>query len=245
VRLPVDTSDLLEAAVASVDALDAEALDAIFTRAGIRLSRPAILERLVLPLMKYVGDGWREGRLRVAHEHLATTCTRSFLGNIERTYPSEPSAPAIVVATPAGQVHELGALAAAATAASEGYRVTYLGASLPAEDILAACELRGCHAIALSITYPADDPTLAAELRRLGKSLEGGIRVLVGGQSARAYGATLEEIGAIVVDDLGAMRRMLAYGATLEEIGAIVVDDLGAMRRMLERLRVAPGEVGL
>lgn len=204
-----DIAGLLEGAIFAVDALDAARLDDVFTRAAVRLSRPAFMEQLVLPLMKHVGDGWREGRLRVAHEHLATASVRSYLGTVERTYPSEASSPPLVVATPAGQLHELGALAAAATAASEGFRVIYLGASLPAEDILAACEMRDARALALSITYPADDPALAGELRRLGRSLRSGIPILVGGQSASAYAPTLEDIGAVVVLDLSSMRRLL------------------------------------
>ncbi len=208
-RSEAESAELVDGAIRAVDALDGELLDAVLTRAAVRLSRPALMEQIVLPLMKYVGDGWREGRLRVAHEHLATACVRSYLGTLDHTYPSESSAPGIIVATPAGQVHELGALAAAATAASEGFRVIYLGMSLPAEDIVAACELRNCRAIALSITYPADDPTLPGELRRLGRGLGPGVTLIVGGQSAQAYRDTLEEIGAVVIGDLGSMRLAL------------------------------------
>ena len=67
-------------------------------------------------------------------------------------------APVLVVATPAGQVHELGALLVGATAANLGWQVTYLGASLPAAEIAGAAQQRRARAVALSLVYPEDDP---------------------------------------------------------------------------------------
>lgn len=204
-----EAKDLFGQALAAVEQLDAEGLEAIFARAAARSSRSAILDQLILPLMERIGDAWREGSLRVAHEHLASAIVRTFLGNLERSYPSEDDAPRLLVATPVGQVHELGALAVAAAAAAEGWHVIYLGASLPADEILAACELRRCAAVSLSITYPPDDARLDADLRQLGRSLPPGVPLLVGGRSAAGYRTGLEEAGAVVLENLDALRLHL------------------------------------
>jgi methanogenic corrinoid protein MtbC1 len=50
------------------------------------------------------------------------------------------SAPKILVTTPQGQLHELGALIVSAVASTEGWNVTYLGPNLPAEEIVGAAE---------------------------------------------------------------------------------------------------------
>ena len=74
------------------------------------------------------------------------------------------NAPVLVVATPSGQLHELGALLVGAAAANLGWHVTYLGASLPAAEIAGAALQNRARAVALSLVYPEDDPTLEDEL---------------------------------------------------------------------------------
>src|SRR5690606_11993180 len=125
-----------------------------------------------------------------------------------------PDAPGIVVTTPAGQVHEIGALLAAATAATEGWRVTYLGADLPAEDIAAAVSESGAGVVALSIIFPLDDAGVHEELRRLVGLLEPTTRLVVGGSGADSYRTTLERLGAQVVRDLTTLRSALRALAT-------------------------------
>ncbi|HTI70019.1 MAG TPA: cobalamin-dependent protein, partial [Candidatus Limnocylindria bacterium] len=112
------------------------------------------------------------------------------------------TAPVLVVATPAGQVHELGALLAAAAAANLGWHVTYLGASLPAAEIAGAARQSRARAVALSLVYPEDDPRMEGELTRLRESLPPAVTLLVGGRAAPAYRNTLKRIGAVQINDL-------------------------------------------
>jgi methanogenic corrinoid protein MtbC1 len=192
-----------------VERLDAAAMETALARAAIDLPAPALIERLLLPLLTEVGERWHDGSLRVAHEHMATAMVRSFLGTqTNGTAPGE-SAPEIIVAAPAGQRHELGGLMVSATAASDGWKVTYLGPDLPADDIAAAALRRKARAVALSIVYPADDPLLARELKTLRTMLGSEVPLLVGGASAPAYGELLREIGARVLPDLPSLREEL------------------------------------
>jgi methylmalonyl-CoA mutase cobalamin-binding subunit len=61
-------------------------------------------------------------------------------------------------------MHKPGALIVATIAASDGWRVTYLGPSLPAEEIAGAAHQNRARAVALSLVYPGDDPFLRGEL---------------------------------------------------------------------------------
>jgi methylmalonyl-CoA mutase cobalamin-binding subunit len=70
----------------------------------------------------------------------------------------------LVVATPTAKMHKPGALIVATIAASDGWRVTYLGPSLPAEEIAGAAHQNRARAVALSLVYPGDDPFLRGEL---------------------------------------------------------------------------------
>jgi hypothetical protein len=62
----------------------------------------------------------------------------------------------------------LAALLAALAGAAEGWRVTYLGPDLPADDSAAAARRAGARAVALGIVFPPDDPELPGRLRRSG-----------------------------------------------------------------------------
>jgi methanogenic corrinoid protein MtbC1 len=208
---PVDSSPqrMLEASLDAVERLDAATLEEVLTQAAVALSQPVLIEHVIVPLMYRIGDRWHEGTLRAAHEHLASAVVRTSLGGLSRGFGPSPSDPMLVVATPAGQLHELGALIVATTAASNGWHVTYLGPSLPAEDIAAAAHQNRARAVALSLVYPPDDPFLRGELIRLRRGLREGVMVLVGGQAYDAYRHVLEKIGAVVLNDLAELRQHL------------------------------------
>jgi hypothetical protein len=63
--------------------------------------------------------------------------------------------------------------------------------------------------VGLSIVYPADDPLLPDELRRLRRALPDGTSVLLGGQAASSYLNAALEIGATVHSDLASLPSKL------------------------------------
>jgi len=206
---------MLSSCLAAVRALDAGALERELDRASVALSRAHLLERLLVPLMEQIGELWEEGELRPLHEHLASSIVRSFLGGLRAVGDPAAGAPTIVLTTPVGQRHELGALMAASAATAVGWATLYLGPDLPAEEIAAGAVERGARAVGLSLTYPPDDPSLAGELARLRRLLPPGVEVVVGGRAASRYDDALGAIGAHRLEDLPSFRRILGtlYGA--------------------------------
>jgi DNA-binding transcriptional MerR regulator/methylmalonyl-CoA mutase cobalamin-binding subunit len=195
--------------LAAAQRLDVREMELELDRASVLFSRTHLLERVLVPLMRRIGDLWHQGVLRPIHEHMASAVVRSFLGGMHGAYHPEISAPHLVVTTPARQRHELGALLAAATAAGEGWQVTYLGPDLPPEEIAAAALQKGARAVALSITYPPDDPVLVDDLRRLRRLLGARTLMIAGGRACPAYAAILQEVAAVQVEDLAGLRREL------------------------------------
>ena len=193
---------LLDECLAAIKALDAHALEGALKRGARELGALGLLQRVIAPLAQSIGDSWRDGAMTAAHEHFATAALRVFLGNAASPFGSLAHAPVLVVATPAGQIHELGALIAGALAADLGWQVTYLGASLPAAEIAGAARQCQAKAVALSLVYPEDDPRLEGELARLRESLPAEIALLVGGRAVPAYHRFLVRLGAIPIDDL-------------------------------------------
>jgi methanogenic corrinoid protein MtbC1 len=208
----------LDACMAAVEQLDAMALETALLRARVALSHTAFIDTLIMPLMHKIGELWREGTLRIMHEHLASAIVRTLLGSLVTTAGLPPTAPHLIVTAPAGQLHEIGALIIASVASTEGWRVTYLGPNLPAEDIAAAAQQHHARAVGLSLVYPPDDAHLPQELARLRQYLAPQVAVFVGGRAAPGYQDILQRIGAVLPDSLAEFRIHLE---TLRTEGAV------------------------
>lgn len=192
----------LESCLDAVRTLDSIRLEAALSKSALTLGTPALMERVLAPLLRQVGDLWQDGTMTAGHEHLASVLVASLLNSLRSAYATPGPGPEVVVTTPAGQLHELGSLMAAVAAASTGWKVSYLGPNLPAEEIAAAAGARHAKAVALSIIYPVGDPRIADELRRLRDLLPAGSKLLVGGSGAPAYERALRSVGATTVESV-------------------------------------------
>jgi methanogenic corrinoid protein MtbC1 len=199
---PSAKRSFLEEGVMAVRQLDAPALEDMLNRAATEVGSQGLLQRVIAPLAQTIGELWRESEITAAHEHFASAVIRVFLGHTAKSFTAAQDAPVLVVGTPAGQLHELGALLAAAAAANLGWNVTYLGPSLPAAEIAGAARQNHARAVALSIVYPEDDPRLENELTRLRALLPETVPLLAGGRAMAAYGEILEKLGALPMKDL-------------------------------------------
>jgi MerR family transcriptional regulator, light-induced transcriptional regulator len=195
-RIPLTRSKLVEMAIGAATALDSHGFLQSLLQATRTLTVPALFEDFVDPLMDEIGARWRDGRLRVVHEHFASAHLRTFLGDLMTSSSVEPSGPCIIVSTPLGQAHELGSVMAAITAMRAGWEVIYTGPNLPAEEIVHAAESRMARAVALSLSYPSDDPRIEGQLQKLRTLLPQTLPIFVGGNAADGYSRTLAGIGA-------------------------------------------------
>ncbi|NIM52224.1 MAG: MerR family transcriptional regulator [Gemmatimonadales bacterium] len=197
-------------ALITVRQLDGPALRSILGRALMELPSSAFLEQLIAPLLNRIGTLWEDGELSPGHEHLASGVIREELGElIDRLRPRN-SAPSLTAAAPASQRHELGAMLAAATAALQGWHVTFLGGDLPVSDIARAAIDTGARAVALSVTYPSNSDQVSQALRELRSALPERVSILVGGRAAPTYRDALRAIGAAELGDLPSLRAVLA-----------------------------------
>ncbi len=202
---PVAAEQLLESCLGHIRRLDHQAFEACLASAMVSMGLQGMLQGLISPLAHAIGEEWRRGTLKIAHEHFASSVIRTCLWDASRTFAPVDSAPDLVVATPAGQHHELGAVMVAAAARNQGWRVTYLGTCLPATEIAGAAIQNAAKAVLISIVYPEDDEALPSELLTLRKTLPTKTRLLVGGAASIGYLETLRKIDAVVLDDLNAL----------------------------------------
>ncbi|HET7460599.1 MAG TPA: MerR family transcriptional regulator [Longimicrobium sp.] len=199
----------LQRALAAVSELDGGTLETVLRRALVVLGADAFIDDVAVPFLRRVGDAWEARTLSVAHEHLSSAVMRRVLAIVSDAGAASAAAHTIVVATPAGQVHELGAMLAAASATAAGWRVVYLGADLPAADIAATAAETGASAVAVSALLPNDAAALAGELRALRRELPPAVELIAGGEGARATAGVLVEAGVRFLPDFAEFRRTL------------------------------------
>lgn len=207
--IPSPEEQVLSACSRALESLDAPLLRATLHRAAVEMGTPALLDRVVVPFLQRIGQGWERGTTPIHHEHLATPIVRSLLEALCDSNARVFGGLDVIVATPQGQAHELGALMVAALAAAEGWNVTYLGASLPAEDIAAAAVRRRSRAVAISIIHPPSEAEVAREVTTLRRLLPAQTEILAGGSAAPSYDAVLREIGAHRLESLRDLRAEL------------------------------------
>lgn len=205
----IPKGDMLESLLWSIRKLDIYALDLCLARATVEMSPLAIIEKLVIPLLRKLGEELKKGHVRTVHVQFTAASLRPFLAQSPKVYQVSEEAPLIAIATPRGQTYEFEALYALTAAAASQWRATYLGQNLPAEELAAGVHQLKAKALCLSIHYPEADPLLHADLLKLKRLLPPNFPILAGGQSADSYGKALKKIGAKTFHQLQALQGAL------------------------------------
>lgn len=187
------TAEFIDACMERVNRLDGVELEALLRRWASTRGVTDFVLRAVGPLLDRIGADWQAGTIRASQEHLASAVLRTVLMELASMAGGPERHPRIVVATPQGAVHELGALMIAALASAEGWAVTYLGPDLPGKDVAWVASESSARAVALSIVHPAGDPGVADELRNLLEELPKDVSLIVGGRASSSYEAALRD----------------------------------------------------
>jgi methanogenic corrinoid protein MtbC1 len=191
--LPAVGADAATRLRVALERFDDTAANRVLDDAIATLSVEALLEQVVLPCMRAIGERWEAGAVSVAQEHFATNVVRGRLMAIARNW-GAGQGPAALLACPPGEQHDLGLLAFGVVLRERGWRVVYLGPDTPIETIEEAAELSRPAAVVLATTGQESVDEGEGALRALAARH----RLLVGGGAAAA--ALAERVGAESLD---------------------------------------------
>ena len=166
-------------AIECVKKFDDFGLRKILEEALIEFSKPVFLKDVLIPLIESIGELWHSGDLRISQEHFATSVIAGLLVRLRENETKSDNSRTIIICSPTGQKHELGALAASVIIASYGWNVVYLGADLPAEEIAFSVQKTNASAIAMSVVFPFNETQLQTEIIKLHKYLPD-TRIIIG-----------------------------------------------------------------
>ena len=177
---------------------------------AISLLSPArLIDDVLEPLLREVGERWHSGRFSIAQERLVSTSVRKHIGLIVETYDRTARRQPIVFATLPGERHELGLLMSAMICASHGFKVHYLGPDLPAEEIARYAREADATLVAISVILLESAPALASQLAVIRHALGPGVPVWVGGQGAQGIDEATLPPGCLVIGDRAELEQRL------------------------------------
>jgi MerR family transcriptional regulator, light-induced transcriptional regulator len=204
-----DVQRYVRQCLSAAERMDGEEVHATLMRAVVSLRPAEFLDEVLTPLLHEVGERWHGGRLGPAQEHVVSVAARRVVTWLLDAYEAPEGAPVLLVTTVSGEQHEFGALMVCVIALDEGWRVAYLGTSLPAAEIVKAAHVSGAAVVALSVVNSDDEGESVAEVSSVRVALSPRVPVMVGGAGAAARRASLEEAGAEVVTDSAELRKLL------------------------------------
>jgi DNA-binding transcriptional MerR regulator len=168
-RLPVAAGEMASALRRALDAFDEPAAQAVLDRLVSDLSVTAILREIVLPYLAELGDRWKEGTASIAQEHFASNLIRGRLAGLARGW-GDGSGPRAVLACPPGEMHDLALMIFGIALNRHGWRIDYLGADTPVEELTRAAAAWHPDLIVLAATRAQALEPLTAQLTTLAQA---------------------------------------------------------------------------
>jgi len=185
----------LEAALAG-DHSNAHRLITEQAQAGVSVTE--LYDQVVQPALSEIGRMWHRGEISVADEHFATATTQVLLGELRAFFRQrEPRSATVVAAAVSGDFHDVGLRMVADCLEMDGWQILYLGANMPADDIVEFLGQHPADLLALSVSTCLL-VRQAGELIEVVRASHSGdkLKIIVGGSPFDLIPDLWEELGA-------------------------------------------------
>lgn len=183
---------------------------------GLRggMSVPELHTKVIRAAQLEIGRLWEENLVTVAQEHLATAIAQLALARLYPHLPREAdNGKKLLLACVDGELHDMGPRIAADFLEMAGFEVRFLGASVPAESLVAMVKSEKPDAVVLSITLPIHAASLRATVKAL-RDAGLALPIIAGGHAlhwdpALARGVDLAGTGGDAEELVAAARSLL------------------------------------
>jgi methanogenic corrinoid protein MtbC1 len=195
--------------LAAAERYSAADCEQVLTLAISLLSPAQLIDEVLEPLLREVGERWHAGQFSIAQERMVSSSVRKHLGLIVETYGRTARRGSIVFATLPGERHELGLLMSAMICASHGCKVHYLGADLPPEEIAVYARQVDAALVAISVVLLDGLPALPAQLATMRAVLGADVPIWVGGQGALGLDEAVLPAACLIIGDRAELEQRL------------------------------------
>ena len=146
-------ADATTTLAAALDDFDEPAAQAVLDRLLGTLTVETVLRDVVLPYLRALGDRWERGEVSVAQEHFASNLIRGRLAGLGRGWGHGHGPRAILACVP-DELHDIALLAFGIVLNRNGWRVEYLGADTPLDDLVRMASAQRPDLVVLAATRP-------------------------------------------------------------------------------------------
>jgi len=119
----------------ALDKFDEPSAQVVLDRLLSDLTVTTVLRDVLLPYLYDLGERWRRAEITIAQEHFASNVIRGRLSGLARGW-GTGSGPRAVIACPSGELHDLPLMMFGIVLNRRGWRVDYLGASTPIDELV-------------------------------------------------------------------------------------------------------------
>ena len=196
-------------AESAIDDLAREKLLAVCARAEAKYGKIGALARVWIPLLSRLGErAMRLKGLEIAKEHFAVAILR------ERVLKQNPvpGRPKVALASPEGELHEIGMLALAQELRGKKLPCLYLGPNLPVDSLCAALRRAKINRAIYCVSRKITRPNLRILLKKIRREIPGAT-VYLGGAGSLAHSNYIAELGGVFLGanlELGVEKLLLS-----------------------------------
>lgn len=161
-------------------------------------SIPDIYLRVFEPVQHEIGRLWQVNEISVAQEHFCTAAIQRSMSQLySMLFTGTPGRRRVVAACAGGELHEIGLRMVTDLLELNGWDTLYLGANVPALDVVQAVAEAPTALVALSATITPNLRKLAALIDLLHANAQtADVPILVGGYPFRLSAGIVEQMGA-------------------------------------------------
>lgn len=164
---------------AVLDRFDNYAANAEIDRAIAELPLTELIEGVIMPVLRGLGERWKQGEVTPAQEHFASNLIRGRLMNMSRGR-ELPTGSLALLACASGEQHDIGLLSFGLLLRERGWRIVFIGQDTPAANVAEAASTLAPDAVVLAGVEPRRLRDAASEL----KVIAGTFDLYIGGRAA-------------------------------------------------------------
>ena len=183
-----DFDNQIEQLIISMIDMDESRFDRVLSSSVIKMGFDDTVTRILYPFFEKIGILWQIGTVCPAQEHFVSALVRQklIIAIDGQSGSYKPDSKVFLMFLPSNEWHELGLLFYSYLLKKAGYKVIYLGQSVPFEDLL---EVNGRHEIDYlftSITTPLNQRAYIEYLQQLSDSF-GKMKIFITGYQTNEF----------------------------------------------------------
>ncbi len=143
---------------------------------------PEFYEKILRPVMYDIGGLWRDGKLDVGSEHVASNAVTRLIESMNTNLKSKSKTKTVLVCTPDGEYHIIPCLMIETYLSLKGYNVINLAPSVPTKSLINHIDKEKPDLVLVSITL---DEHVKAGMQLVKNIKKLKIPIIVGGQALK------------------------------------------------------------